>query len=128
MQVELTRRLAELVADGIRVIVTTHSEWLVEELANVVRRSELPASERARVSGSSVALHPTQVGAWLFNPGKRPKGSVVTEVPLEEYGFSGTGFDDVASALHNDWATGPIYPGGWTGLRDRRRAVCAASA
>ena len=104
MQVEFTRQLAKLVATGVRVIVTTHSEWLVEELANVVRRSKLPESERARFSGSSVALHPTQVGAWLFSPKKRPKGSVVTEVPLEEYGFSGTGFDDVASALHNDWA------------------------
>ena len=104
MQVELTRLLAELVGSGIRVIVTTHSEWLVEELANVVRRSKLRESERARVSGSSVALHPEQVGAWLFSPKKRPKGSVVTEVPLEEYGFCGTGFDEVASALHNDWA------------------------
>lgn len=104
MQVELTRQLAELVAAGVRVIVTTHSEWLIEELANVVRRSGLPEAERARVSGSSVALHPTQVGAWLFSPKKRPKGSVVKEVPLEEYGFCGTGFDEVASALHNDWA------------------------
>ena len=104
MQVELTRQLAEVVNAGVRVLVTTHSEWLVEELANVVRRSKLPASERARVSGSSVALDPGQVGAWLFEPKKSPKGSVVTEVPLDEYGFNGTGFDDVASALHNDWA------------------------
>lgn len=104
MQVEFTRQLAELVNAGIRVIVTTHSEWLVEELANVVRRSKLPEAERARVSGSSVALHPTQVGTWLFSPKKRPRGAVVTEVPLDEYGFSETGFDDVASALHNDWA------------------------
>ena len=104
MQVELTRQLAKLVAAGIRVIVTTHSEWLIEELANVVRRSKLPEAERARVSDSSVALDPTQVGAWRFSPKKRPKGSVVKEVPLEEYGFCGTGFDEVASALHNDWA------------------------
>ncbi len=104
MQVKLTRQLAALVIAGVRVIVTTHSEWLVEELANVVRRSKLPEAERAQVSGSSVALDPEQVGAWLFNPKKRPKGSVVKEVPLEEYGFCGTGFDDVASALHNDWA------------------------
>lgn len=103
-QVELTRQLAELVGSGIRVIVTTHSEWMIEELANVVRRSKLPESERARVSGSRVALDPSQVGAWLFSPKKRPRGSVVTEVPLDEYGFSETGFDDVATALHNDWA------------------------
>ena len=33
MQVEFTRQLAALVDVGVRVIVTTHSEWLLEELA-----------------------------------------------------------------------------------------------
>ena len=99
MQVELTRQLAELVDAGIRVIVTTHSEWLIEELANIVRRSALP-----EVNGSKVALRPEQVGAWLFEPKRRPKGSVVKEVRLDESGFSPTGYDDVAVALHNDWA------------------------
>ena len=100
MQVEFTRQLAALVAEGVRVIVTTHSEWLLEELANIVRRSELSEAER----GDKIALRPEQVGAWLFEPTKRPKGSVVRELPFGEYGLSDTGFDDVASALHNDWA------------------------
>ncbi|MCY4261402.1 MAG: AAA family ATPase, partial [Rhodobacteraceae bacterium] len=42
MQVELTRQLALLVEEGLRIIVTTHSEWLLEELGNIVQRSSLP--------------------------------------------------------------------------------------
>ncbi len=101
MQVEFTRQLAALVDAGIRVLVTTHSEWLLEELANIVQRSQLPEDSRR---DSDVALRPDQVGAWLFQPKGRPKGSVVTEIDLDDSGLYPSGFDDVAAALHNDWA------------------------
>ena len=99
MQVEFTRQLAALVRSGIRVIVTTHSEWVLEELANIVRRSKLPKGLR-----KESALRDDQVGAWLFQPRRRPKGSMVTEIGLDESGVYQSGFDDVAVALHNDWA------------------------
>ncbi len=100
MQVALTRQLAALVAAGIRVIVTTHSEWLLEELANIVRRSELPEAER----GDEIALRAHQVGAWLFEPKQRPKGSIIKEIRLGDSGLYPSGYDEVASALHNEWA------------------------
>lgn len=99
MQVEFTRQLAALVDAGVRVIVTTHSEWLLEELANIVRRSEQSENNR-----SNVALRPEQVGTWLFKPKRRPKGSVVTEIRLDDSGLYPSGFDEVAVTLHNDWA------------------------
>ena len=100
-QVEFTRQLTALVDAGIRVIVTTHSEWLLEEVANIVRRSELPRAERRR---GDVALRRDQVGAWLFQPKKRPRGSAVTEIHLDDTGSYASGFEEVATALHNDWA------------------------
>ena len=104
MQVEFTRQLAALVRSGIRVIVTTHSEWVLEELANIVGRSGLSEKQRKEVSGSDVALYPDQVGAWLFKPNPRPRGSVVEEIRLDDSGLYRSGFDEVATALHNDWA------------------------
>ena len=95
MQVEFTRQLAALVRGGIRVIVTTHSEWLLEALANIVRRSELP-------DDGAPALRPDEVGAWLFED--RKNGSVVSEIGLDDSGVYPSGFDDVAAALHNEWA------------------------
>ena len=102
MQVEFTRRIAELVQAGVRVIITTHSEWVLEELANIVRRSDLPPSRKKKEAGE-VALRPDQVGAWLFKPKSRPKGSIVEEVKLdEESGLYPTDYDSVSEALYNE--------------------------
>ena len=103
-QVEFTRQLAALVRAGVRVIITTHSEWVLEELANIVRLSELSKTKRKGIEGGDVALRPEQVGAWLFQPKNRPKGSVVKEIPLDDSGLFPSGFDEVAVALHNNWA------------------------
>ncbi len=100
MQVAFTRQLAAIVEAGVRVIVTTHSEWLLEELANIVQRSRLPDAARA---GNTV-LRPDQVGIWLFETKQRPKGSIIREITLEDSGLYPSGYDEVASALHNEWA------------------------
>ena len=77
---------------------------MLEELANIVGRFGLSEKQRKEVSGSDVALCPDQVGAWLFKPNRRPRGSVVEEIRLDDSGLYRPGFDEVATALHNDWA------------------------
>ena len=105
MQVEFIRQLAAVVKAGIRVVITTHSEWVLEELANLVRLSDLDESDRAGIDGAESALRPTDVGAWLFEPKTRPRGSVVREIPLdlEDGGFD-SGFEAVARLTYNNWA------------------------
>ena len=105
MQVEFTRQLARLIQYGYRVIITTHSEWVLEELSNIVQRSRLPEKDRTAVSQSDAALSPEQVGVWLFRPRRRPRGSEIVEIHLDESGLYPSGYDDVAVALHNDWAS-----------------------
>ena len=103
MQVEFTRQLAALVRAGVRVIITTHSEWVLEELANIVQRSKLSEKRRKGDAGDAVALRPDQVGAWLFKRKLRPKGSVVEEVKLdEETGLYPADYDAVSEALYNE--------------------------
>jgi len=104
MQVEFMRQLSALVNAGIKVIVTTHSEWLLEELANIVQRSASPKLGYDTVQGNQIALRPDQVGAWLFEPKNRPKGSAVKEILPGDSGLYPSGYDDVSAALHNDWA------------------------
>lgn len=104
IQVQFTRQLAAMVNAGIRIIITTHSEWVLEELANLVRLSFLPRSDRIKIDGGRVALHPDKVGAWLFQRGTLPSGSTVSQIDLDESGLYPTGYDDVATALHNNWA------------------------
>ena len=106
MQVAFTGFLAAVVKAGIRVIVTTHSEWVLEGLANLVRLSEVPKSRRSEVAAAGPALKPDEVGAWLFEPKRRPKGSLVKEIPLDTIrGTFPAGFSDITEGLYNDWAT-----------------------
>ena len=106
MQVAFTRFLASVVKAGIRVIVTTHSEWVLEALANLVRLSEVPKPRRSKVDAGGPALTPDEVGAWHFEPKQRPKGSVVKEIPLDTVrGTFPAGFGEITEDLYNDWAT-----------------------
>ena len=105
MQIEFVRHLAAAVRAGIRVIITTHSEWVLEELANLVHLSDLPESQRDGIGGADTALTPDQLGIWLFGPDKESGGSIVEEIRFsaEDGGFV-TDYEDVAIRTHNDWA------------------------
>ena len=105
MQAVFARELARLTHSGIRVVVTTHSEWLLDQFANLVRLSTLPKDERKGIPGADVALWPKQFGAWLFKPKQRPKGSVVEEIKVDpEAGGLLTDYGDIAEQLYNEWA------------------------
>lgn len=105
MQVEFIRQLAAVVKSGVQVIITTHSELVLEELANLVRLSDLPKSRRKGIKGAEYALKYDQVGAWLFEKKDRPKGSVVKEIKLDkEQGTFPSGFSDVGEDTYNDYA------------------------
>ena len=105
MQVAFTRLLATVVRSGVRVVLTTHSEWVLEALANLVRLSEVDESRRREIAGDDLSLTPDQVGAWLFEKKLRPNGSVVKEIPLDvRRGTFPAGFGEITEQLYNDFA------------------------
>lgn len=105
MQVEFTRLLAAAVKAGIRIIITTHSEWILEELANLLLMSELPVEHREGFEGADLALAPDEVGAWLFEPNAEASGTVIKEMPLDkEMGNFDSGFGLITTDLYNRYA------------------------
>ena len=105
MQAAFARELARLVHSGVRVMLTTHSEWILEALANLVRLSELPENERKGIAGSDVALSSAEVGAWMFTPSDDGSGSTVEEMVLDtEAGNFPAGYGEITESLYNDWA------------------------
>ena len=106
MQVELIRQLARVVNAGVRVVLTTHSEWVLEQLANLVRLSEVDPEKRTGNLGAEYALDKSDVGVWLFEKENGLDGSYVKELPLDldEGGFV-SGYDQVARLTYNEWAT-----------------------
>ena len=106
MQVELTRVLADAVKKGIRIIITTHSEWVLEELANLVLMSDLPEDRREGLEGTDMALSSKDVGVWFFEPSESATGgTVVKGMPLDrEMGTFPSGFGLVTHDQYNRWA------------------------
>ena len=103
MQVAFTRQIAAIAGAGVRVLLTTHSEWVLEALGNVVGRAGLPG--RGVGQGGGEFLDANSVGVWLFEPAEPGRGSTVREIELDaDTGLYPSGFDSVASVLHNDWA------------------------
>ena len=104
MQAAFARELARLVRAGVHVVMTTHSEWFLEQIGNLVRLSALPETKREGLDGADCALRPEDVGAWLFKSAGS-QGSVVREVTLDaETGLYSTDYDVVSETLYNEGA------------------------
>ena len=104
MQAVFTRQLVAAVQSGIRILITTHSEWILEELANLVRLSDLPKERRGGIEDEDIALSPDQLGAWFFEPDEETGGSVVREISLDEESATfPAGFGLVTESLYNRW-------------------------
>ena len=104
-QVEFTRQLASLVQNGIRIIITTHSEWVLEALTNIVQISELSPAQRNGLPSEKFILEPDQVGIWLFKPKNRPKGSIVKPININNKSAAfPADYEETMEALYNEWA------------------------
>ena len=92
-QADMAVILARLVRAGVRVIITTHSDWLLEEIGNLTFEGLI--GEQANVPASW--LLPEEIGAWHFQRDKSVK-----EIAFHpRRGFSPKDYQDVAEGLYN---------------------------
>ncbi len=93
-QRKITETIVQLVRAGVRVMVTTHSDYILEQLSNWVRRSKL--SDKSETS-----LDEKEIGAYSFTP--KPRGTVVKRLQFtNENGISPDDHDQVSSDLYNE--------------------------
>lgn len=95
-QTQVAITLAKLVRAGVRVIITTHSEWLLEQISNLVRMGELKKKGENQ-SELDYWLTADEVGTWWFHA-DRP----VVEIPFDRIeGIEPKDYEDVADGLYN---------------------------
>ena len=92
-QADMAVILARLVRAGVKVIITTHSDWLLQEIGNLVLEGLLEDKTDQPPSW----LLPEEVGVWHFQ-----KDEPVTEIPFKpREGISPEDYEDVAEGLYN---------------------------
>ncbi|MDE0425043.1 MAG: AAA family ATPase [Candidatus Poribacteria bacterium] len=92
-QADMAVILASLVRAGVSVIATTHSDWLLEEIGNLILEGLLAEQTDASASW----LLPEEVGAWHFQ-----RDEPVKEIPFKpREGISPKDYEDVAEGLYN---------------------------
>ena len=92
-QADMAVILARLVRAGVRVIITTHSDWLLQEISNLTLEGLLEDETDQPPSW----LLPEEVGVWHFQ-----KDEPVKEIPFKpREGISPEDYEDVAEGLYN---------------------------
>ena len=92
-QADMAVILARLVRAGVRVIITTHSDWLLQEISNLTLEGLLEEETDEPTSW----LLPDEVGVWHFQ-----KDEPVKEIPFKpREGISPEDYEDVAEGLYN---------------------------
>ena len=103
-QTKMAYTLACLVNAGVRVVATTHSDWLLKEFGNLIREGEFNEKTGRFVDESSARsrLRPEDVGVWLFRKGEPHRGSTVDEIPFDHIeGIEPSDYEDIAEQLYN---------------------------
>ena len=103
-QALMAAALGRIVRAGIRVLITTHSDWMLKEIGNLMREGVLAEQSGELIDSAPLSgtLHPRDVGIWLFRQGGPDQGSSVQEIPYDHTeGVEPTEYEDVSEALYN---------------------------
>ena len=96
-QADIAVTLARLVRAGVKVVVITHSEWLLDELANLMLEGLL----KDIAAESANWLLPAEVGAWQFQ-----KDLAVKEIPFDAVqGIYPQHYGAITDSLYNRTVT-----------------------
>ena len=85
-QTQMAKTLAALVRAGVRVVVTTHSDWLLQERANLVREGEL-RQVQGKTPSRMLRVHGWIARKWVSGCSRTVKtetGQQCRKFPLTE--------------------------------------------
>lgn len=98
-QTNIALTLAGLVRAGVRVVVTTHSDWILKEIANLMRIGDLKRKGVPQVKKME-SIHwllPEEVGTWWFQT-----DGIVKHIPFDPTeGIEPKDYEDVAYKLYD---------------------------
>ena len=95
-QTAIARTLARLVREGVRLVITTHSDWLLQQLGNLIREGEAN-KQKNQTPTSDSWLVKEEVGTWWFHRDKP-----VEEISFDRIeGIEPPDYEDVSDKLYD---------------------------
>ena len=90
--------VGKMINAGIRLLISTHSDYIIRELNNLIMLSSAPEemNEQLQKWGytKDMGIKPQEVGAYLFNYGEGENMVNVTPIEVNDYGFEVKTIDD----------------------------------
>jgi hypothetical protein len=104
IQRQMARGIARLVNSGVKVLITTHSDYFVAQINNLMRLSlASPAKLRKEKYSAADCLKADDVAAYQFVIDDEKEGSFVKRLPVTaEEGIPEVEFQGVAEALYEE--------------------------
>ena len=102
----LAEFLVKLVRRGVHLLLTTHSEYLLEQFSNFVQLSRVKPSKRRKKFQyeKEVYLERDEVAAYAFRPDPNPRGTghKIYPIAIDEDGISQEDFTQVYDSLYEE--------------------------
>ena len=101
----LAKFLVRLIRKGVNIVITTHSEYLLEQLSSFILLSKVEPQKRVERYNYSEEdfLKPDEISAYVFAYDKRNAGHKIIEVEItEEDGISDEEFLKIHEALYEE--------------------------
>ncbi len=101
----LAKFLVRLIRAGVKIIITTHSEYLLEQLSSFILLSKINQEKRVKKYkyGKTDFLKPDEISAYVFVYDKKTGGHKITEIKIrEEEGIPQEEFIKIHEALYEE--------------------------
>lgn len=101
----LAKCLVKLIRKGVNIVITTHSEYLLEQLSSFILLSKVEPQKRVKKYKYSEEdfLRTDEIAAYVFKYNKTSGGHKITEVEItEEDGISQEEFLKIHEALYEE--------------------------
>ena len=96
-QLEIVKFLGMLVRSKAKVLITTHSDYILNFVNVLIRSSQLEEKDRERLKLERCFLNPEEVGCYLFK--EKGKGVEVKELEVSSNGVSTEDFEEVLDEI-----------------------------
>jgi hypothetical protein len=102
-QRELARVIIKLVRSGLNITITTHSDYLLHQLSNLIALSVRTKSQRESLGyAADEVISPDEVSVYLFRRDSNECGSRAIQLEVGEKGIYEDEFGSVAEALYEE--------------------------